>query len=83
MILDPLTSTAAGSGRSPPANGLSRRKFLQAGAAAGGGLLLSLRLPFATGEAVGGFGIAGCERQTQTASRPTPSSASGAMDRLS
>jgi isoquinoline 1-oxidoreductase subunit beta len=31
--------------------GLSRRKFLQAGATAGGGLVLSLRLPFATGEA--------------------------------
>jgi isoquinoline 1-oxidoreductase beta subunit len=31
--------------------GLSRRNFLQAGAAAGGGLMLSLRLPFANGEA--------------------------------
>jgi isoquinoline 1-oxidoreductase beta subunit len=30
---------------------LSRRKFLQAGAAAGGGLILSLRLPLAEGEA--------------------------------
>ena len=30
---------------------LSRRRFLQAGAAAGGGLMLSLRLPFANGEA--------------------------------
>ncbi len=30
---------------------LTRRGFLQAGAAAGGGLMLSLRLPFATGEA--------------------------------
>jgi hypothetical protein len=30
---------------------LSRRRFLQAGAAAGGGLMLSLRLPFAKGEA--------------------------------
>jgi isoquinoline 1-oxidoreductase subunit beta len=30
---------------------LSRRRLLQAGAAAGGGLLLSLRLPFANGEA--------------------------------
>ena len=33
------------------ANGLSRRTFLQAGAAAGGGLMLSLRLPFASDEA--------------------------------
>jgi len=30
---------------------LSRRKFLQAGAAAGGGLMLSLTLPFANGPA--------------------------------
>ena len=33
------------------ANGLSRRGFLQAGAAAGGGLLFSLGLPFAAGQA--------------------------------
>jgi isoquinoline 1-oxidoreductase beta subunit len=51
MILDHLTSQAAGAGRSPSANGLSRRRFLQAGAAAGGGLMLSLSLPFAKGEA--------------------------------
>jgi isoquinoline 1-oxidoreductase subunit beta len=51
MILDHLTSRVAGPGRSPSANGLSRRTFLQAGAAAGGGLMLSLRLPFANGDA--------------------------------
>jgi isoquinoline 1-oxidoreductase beta subunit len=44
MILDNLASCAGGPG-------LSRRQFLQAGAAAGGGLLLSVRLPFANGEA--------------------------------
>ena len=33
------------------ANGLSRRRFLQAGAAAGGGLMLSMSLPLATGHA--------------------------------
>jgi isoquinoline 1-oxidoreductase beta subunit len=46
MILDHITSQATGSGRSPSASGFSRRVFLQAGAAAGGGLLLSLSLPF-------------------------------------
>ncbi len=51
MILDHITSRAAGPDGSPSANGLSRRKFLQAGAAAGGGLLLSLSLPFANGDA--------------------------------
>jgi isoquinoline 1-oxidoreductase beta subunit len=49
MILD--RSPAAGSNRSPSAISLSRRRFLQAGAAAGGGLMLSLSLPFASGEA--------------------------------
>jgi isoquinoline 1-oxidoreductase beta subunit len=51
MILDHITSRAIGFGRSPSANGVSRRAFLQAGAAVGGGLMLSLRLPFANGEA--------------------------------
>jgi isoquinoline 1-oxidoreductase beta subunit len=51
MILDHPTSLAADTGRSPSANGLSRRGFLRAGTAAGGGLMLSLRLPFANGEA--------------------------------
>src|SRR5216683_4767061 len=51
MILDHLTSRTAGSGRSPSTNGLSRRRFVQAGAAAGGGLMLSVSLPFANGSA--------------------------------
>jgi len=46
MILDSLVPPAAGSDRSPSASSFSRRRFLQAGAAAGGGLMLSLRLPF-------------------------------------
>jgi isoquinoline 1-oxidoreductase subunit beta len=55
MILDHLTSATAtaGSDPTPSANGLSRRRLLQAGAAAGGGLMLSLRLPFANAEAAG------------------------------
>ena len=44
MILEQITSQATGSGRSPSANGFSRRTFLQVGAAAGGGLLLSVTL---------------------------------------
>jgi isoquinoline 1-oxidoreductase beta subunit len=51
MILDHPTSPTVGPDRSPSANGLSRRAFLQAGAVAGGGLMLSLRLPFTNGEA--------------------------------
>jgi isoquinoline 1-oxidoreductase subunit beta len=51
MIPDHLTSPVATSDRSPSASGLSRRGFLQAGAVAGGGLLLSLNLPFANREA--------------------------------
>jgi isoquinoline 1-oxidoreductase beta subunit len=51
MLLDHIASQAAGPGRSPSANDLSRRRFLRAGAAAGGGLMLSLSLPFASGEA--------------------------------
>src|SRR5689334_4892032 len=45
MTLAHPTSAAAASDRSSSAMGLSRRGFLQAGAAAGGGLMLSLRLP--------------------------------------
>jgi isoquinoline 1-oxidoreductase beta subunit len=51
MILDHLTSPALGSERSSSLDGLSRRRFVQAGAAAGGGLMLSLNLPFAHGAA--------------------------------
>jgi isoquinoline 1-oxidoreductase beta subunit len=51
MILDHLTSLVAVPGQSASATGLSRRRFLEAGAAAGGGLMLSLSLPFANGEA--------------------------------
>jgi hypothetical protein len=59
MTLDRLASLAAGPDRSRSANGLSRRGFLQAGAAAGGGLLLSLSLPFAgDAEAAGAGGFA-------------------------
>ena len=57
MIVDDLTSRGIGRTQSPSASALSRRTFLQAGAAAGGGLVLSLCLPFANGdaEAAGGF----------------------------
>jgi isoquinoline 1-oxidoreductase beta subunit len=47
MIHDRL----AGPRQSAAAKGLSRRTFIQAGAVAGGGLMLSLSLPFANGEA--------------------------------
>jgi isoquinoline 1-oxidoreductase beta subunit len=52
MILDRIDSQAAKSVHpSASTNNVSRRSFLQAGAAAGGGLMLSLRLPFADGNA--------------------------------
>ena len=52
MILDRIASQAAESVQpSAPPNSISRRGFLQAGAAAGGGLMLSLRLPFAGADA--------------------------------
>jgi isoquinoline 1-oxidoreductase subunit beta len=51
MILDPVASHARKSHRPVSANAFSRRNFLRAGAAAGGGLMLSLTLPFANGEA--------------------------------
>jgi isoquinoline 1-oxidoreductase beta subunit len=50
MIIDHLASAAASPGQSPSANGLSRRTLLRSGAAAGGGLMLSLALPFAGAE---------------------------------
>ena len=58
MILDRIAHRSADP-ESSSANDLSRRRFLQAGAAAGGGLMLSLSLPFANSEAeaaeAGGF----------------------------
>jgi isoquinoline 1-oxidoreductase subunit beta len=51
MILDRIASPATSSEPPASAHDMSRRSFLQAGAAAGGGLMLSLRLPFAGGEA--------------------------------
>ena len=44
MILDDIVSRTADPEQFQLANGLTRRGFLQAGAAAGGGLMLSLRL---------------------------------------
>src|SRR5687768_18494692 len=59
MILDHHPSRAADRGRSASQCSLSRRRFLQAGAAAGGGLVLGLTLPFApagaNGAAAGAF----------------------------
>jgi isoquinoline 1-oxidoreductase subunit beta len=53
MILDRTASRSTRSEQSGSTNDLSRRRFLQAGAAAGGGLMLSIRLPLANGDAEG------------------------------
>src|ERR1700676_881802 len=60
MAADHLASSAAHSGRPLSTNVLSRRRLLVAGAAAGGGLMLSLSLPFGNGdaEAAGADGFA-------------------------
>src|SRR4029077_11266583 len=54
MILDRIAAGSADVGSAPSANGLSRRPFLQAGAAAGGGRRLGLSLPFTEREAEAG-----------------------------
>jgi isoquinoline 1-oxidoreductase subunit beta len=56
MILNHITSRSRDPDQSGLANGPSRRRLLQAGAAVGGGLLLSVSLPFPNGgaEAAGG-----------------------------
>src|SRR5215470_16447603 len=51
MIPEHRRSRAAQAGRAQSTSALSRRTFLEAGAAAGGGLLLSLSLPFGNGKA--------------------------------
>ncbi len=57
MTIDHREPRASGRAGPGPADALSRRRFLQAGAAAGGGFLLGLRLPFGVGgaEAAGAF----------------------------
>src|SRR6202047_2131723 len=58
MILDHIPSRSRDPDQSGLANGPSRRRLLQAGAAIGGGLLLSVNLPFPNG----GAEAAGCDR---------------------
>jgi isoquinoline 1-oxidoreductase beta subunit len=50
MILDPIIARTASQDRLSSTNGVSRRRFLQVSAATGGGLMLSLSLPFANDE---------------------------------
>jgi isoquinoline 1-oxidoreductase subunit beta len=57
MIIDHVASSTTGS-LTTSANGFSRRTFLQAGLTAGGGLFLSLNLPFANGKADAADGFA-------------------------
>jgi isoquinoline 1-oxidoreductase subunit beta len=51
MILDRILSRTAGSNQFQSTKDITRRGFLQAGSAAGGGLILTLRLPFTKREA--------------------------------
>jgi isoquinoline 1-oxidoreductase beta subunit len=51
MILDHIAPRSTDPAKPGTANDLSRRRFLQVGVAAGGGLVLSLSLPFVNGEA--------------------------------
>src|SRR4051794_8245919 len=51
MLVDNVTSLRADSRQAQSGDRVSRRGFLQAVAAAGGGLMLGVRLPFAPGEA--------------------------------
>jgi hypothetical protein len=51
MILDHFRPGGHAAVPFEPAHSISRRSFIRAGVAAGGGLMLSLRLPIAGGEA--------------------------------
>jgi isoquinoline 1-oxidoreductase beta subunit len=59
MVLNHITSRSRDPDQYGLVNGPSRRRLLQAGAAIGGGLLLSVNLPFPNGgaEAAGGYGF--------------------------
>jgi isoquinoline 1-oxidoreductase beta subunit len=51
MTLDHIAFPPSDQEKSAPEGAVSRRSFLQVGAAAGGGLLLSVSLPFARDQA--------------------------------